>query len=263
MLVLACTAIAGCTRGVVTDDNLPTGPTPVLTVVKLTITPLGGGNILVGGTAPMTTSGGLPGSGVALGAFAEYNNGQGRYVEAVWTSSDDSILAVVDQTLVARKRGTATLTATFGGQSDTEDFVVDGGFVGRWSGSYVVEQCTGSTGSMQDVLCRAPSGSRSGIMPVGATFPFALEITETGGDDISGRVLFGTVTGVLAGKNRGGGYYYLMGDISGQGGTISIIQWNTRAANDLMEGVIAFQVKLDGVSGTGAVGVRLKEMRRQ
>lgn len=264
MLVLACVAVIGCTRGVVTSDDLPTAPTPQPPrPIRLTITPLGGGSILVGGTAPLATSGGLPTSGVALGAFAEYNNGQGRYVEAAWTSSDDSIVAVVDNTLVARKRGTATLTATFEGISDTEDFTVDGGFFGRWSGSYVVERCDGSTGSMQDVLCRPPSGSRSGIAPVGATLPFAIEIPETSSEDITARVFFGTVSGVLSGKNRGGGYFWLLGDVTGQGGRISIVEWNMRAARDVMEGVVLYQIRLDGVSGIGAVALRLSNVTRQ
>lgn len=263
-VALAAVIAASCSRGVVSDDQLPTAPSPPpLTVVRLTITPLGGGNILAGTSAPITTSGGLPSNAVALGAFAEFTNGQGRYVEAAWTSSDDSIIAVVDNTLVARKRGTATLTAAYGGHSDTEDFIVDGGFVGRWSGSYVVEQCTGSTGSMQDVLCRAPAGSRAGIAHVGATLPFTIEISEAGGDDISARVQFGAISGVLPGKNRGGGYYYLTGALSGPGGSITIVEWNTRAVRDVMEGVIAYQVRIDGVSGIGAVGVRLKDMTRQ
>lgn len=262
MVVLAAVAAAACTRGVVSTDDLPTAPS--LRATRLTITPVGGGNIIVGGTAPIATSGSLPNNGVALGAFAEYNNGQGRYVEAAWTSSDESILSVVNGTLVARSRGTVTLTATFEGLSDTEEFVVDGGFFGRWSGTYVVERCTGSSGSMQDVLCRpADASGRAGIAPVGATLPFSMEISARSGDDITGRVSFGLISGVLEGKDRGAGYFYLTGQITGAGGTINIADWNMRASRDVMEGVFAYQVRIDGLPGVGAVGARLSNMTRQ
>jgi hypothetical protein len=260
-VVLVALSITGCSRGVIEADDLPTAPS--LRVTKLTITPIGGGNILVGGTAPVVTSGGLPANGVALGAFAEYNNGQGRYVDATWSSSDDSVVAIIDRTLVARKRGTATLTASFDGQADTEQFIVDGAFFGRWSGAYLVEKCSANSGSVQDVLCRPPSAGRAGIAPVGATLPFALEISEVSSDDITGRVSFGTISGVLSGKNRGGGYFYLTGQIAGQGGVLNIADWNVRAANGVMDGVIAYQVKFDGLPGIGTVGVRLVNMTRQ
>jgi hypothetical protein len=264
ILVLAGMVLSGCSRGVITDDDLPTAPTPQPPrATRLTVTPLGGGNILVGATAPVATSGGMPTNGVALGAFVEFSNGQGRYVEAAWTSSDESVAAIVNNMLVARKRGTAVLTATFEGQSDSEEFTVDGGFIGRWSGTYVVERCVANSGSLQDVLCRPPGEGRAGIMPVGATLPFALEISEAGGDDITGRVFFGMVNGVLAGKNRGGGYFYLAGEIAGQGGAINIVDWNMRASRDVMEGVLAYQVKLDGLPGIGTVGARLANMTRQ
>ena len=263
-LALACLTFAGCTIGVTDPDKLPTGPSPQAPrATRLTITPPGGGHILVGLTMPLATSGGLPTSGVAIGAFAQYDNGQGRYVEAAWTSSDETVLAVADNALVARKRGVVTLTATFEGISDTEEFTVDGGFWGRWSGSAVVEQCTASTGSMDDVLCRQPAGGRSGIAPIGARLPFAIEIPETSSEDITARVTLGTVSGVLAGKNRGAGYFSLLGDLTSPSGNIKIVEWNMRAAQDVMEGVMSYQIRIAGVSGEGAVGLRLVNATRQ
>jgi hypothetical protein len=259
-LLAAVFAVSGCTTGVGSLIEAPTGPSP--RVVRLTVMPVGGGTLLIGGAVAVTTSG-VPSSGAPLGAFAEYSNGQGRYVDAIWRSSDDNIVAVVDSMLVGRKVGKATLSATFEGHTDTEDFNVEPGFFGRWSGAYVIEQCEGSTGSMQDVLCRTPGGARSGIAHVGATFPFAAEMPETTSEDITGRVSLGAISGVLAGKNRGGGQFDLLGDITAPGGSISMVEWNTLALRDAMDGVFAYRIRMDGVAGTGAVRARLVNVTRQ
>jgi hypothetical protein len=266
-LILATTLPLSCSRGVVTD--LPAAPTPpaaTLTLTRLTITPVGGGNVVVGGTAPIVTSGGLPSNAVALGAFAEYDRAPGRYVEATWTSSDSSVLTVANNTMTALKRGSVTLTATFGGRSDTEEFVVEGGIGGRWAGSAVVEQCAAGSGSMQDLLCRPATGGRSGMAPVGATLPFSMEITENG-TELSGTVTFGFTTGsmsgTLRGLDRGGGFFYLLGTIDTGGGSITLVRWDTRVVRDAMEGTVAYEVRLSGVPSHGAVGTRLANMTRQ
>src|SRR5688500_18167464 len=81
--VLACVVVAGCTHGVVSPDQITTGPS-ALSVVEVMITPVGGGSLTVGASAPIVTSGGLPTNAAALGAFARFNDGSGRYVDAVW-----------------------------------------------------------------------------------------------------------------------------------------------------------------------------------
>lgn len=257
--MLAGTLAGGCTRGVV--DSPPTAPSPVLTT--LTITPIGGGSLLVGSSAPIATSGGMPAAGAALGAFAQYSDGAGRYVEATWTSSDDAIMTVDGGRLVARSRGTVTLTATYEGKSDTETFTAEGGIAGRWQGSYVVEQCSGGTGSMQEVLCNPPGNSRPvGHAAVGNVLPFSLEISENG-DDLTGAVSFGAMRGVLTGKNRGGGFFYLQGAIEAGGGALNIVHWDTRVVRDSMEGYIAYQIRLPNVNGIGGVAAKLADMTRR
>lgn len=260
-LVLVMLATSGCTRGLNSLHELPAAPTP--RVVRLTITPVGGLRIVVGTSLPLTTSGGLPPNGVALGAFAEYENGQTGYVDATWTSSDADVVAVTNATVTSRKRGSATLTASFDGRSDTANVVVDGGFFGRWSGTYVVEQCTANSGSMQDVLCRPPSTGRSGIAPVGATLPFTIEIPETTSEDITARVNLGVAEGALSGKNRGAGLFYVTGELPAPGGTVNVVDWNMRGLNDVMEGVAHYQVRLHGLQGAGSVLLRLSNVVRQ
>jgi hypothetical protein len=231
--------------------------------MRLTITPAGGATMVVGATSPVTTSGGLPPGGAVLGAFAEFTNGERRYVEATWTSSDERILVVGNEAFVARGRGTAAVSATFDGQTDSETFIVDGGFFGRWAGSYVVEQCLANSGSMDDLLCRPAGGGRSGLAPVGATLPMTLEISDVSGDDIRGRVTLGQIDGVLPGKNRGGGFFSLNGEVTSPGGVINFMDWNMRGLRDVMEGVFGYQIRVHGIPGAGAVVGRLSNMTRQ
>ncbi|HJU44867.1 MAG TPA: hypothetical protein VJ691_18715 [Vicinamibacterales bacterium] len=217
--------------------------------------------MLIGSTASIFVGSAAPGT--ALGAFAEYNLGAGRYVDATWTSSDSSIIAIEDNQLVARGRGTVTLTATFEGKSDTESFTSEGGVAGRWSGSYLVEQCSGSSGSMHEILCNPPGGPRpAGIAAVGNTLPLAMEISENG-TDLTATISVATVRGTLTGKNRGGGFFFLQGTIEAAGGALNIVHWDTRVTRDSMEGFIGYQLRLPNLPGIGAVGAKLVDMKRQ
>jgi hypothetical protein len=255
--VLACALVSGCTVGT-TDGPLPT-PTPLPTrLTTLTITP-SGGVITVGGTVPITTSG----TAAGFGAFAQYSDGTGHYVEAAWTSSDNSILAVDGGQLIARGRGVATLTATFEGRTDTETFTAEGGIAGRWRGSYVVERCEGSSGSIGEVLCNpAGNGRPVGLAAAGTALPFALEISENG-TDLVAIVSFGDVRGTLTGKNRGGGFFFLQGGFAANGSEINLIHWDTRVVRDGMEGFIGYQLRMPNLPGFGTVGAQLTGMTRQ
>jgi hypothetical protein len=255
--VAVCALFSGCTIGATEGPASPT-PLPVR-LTTLTITPTGGGTITVGNSAPITTAGTAPG----LGAFAQFSDGTGRYVEAVWTSSDESIIAVEGGQLVARGRGQATLTATFEDKTDTETFVAEGGIAGRWRGSYTVEQCAGSTGSTQEVLCNPPGNARPvGRTAVGTTLPFSLEITENG-IDLTALVSFGDVRGTLTGKNRGGGFFFLQGGFDMNRSTINVIHWDTRVVRDGMEGFIGYQLRTPDLPGFATIAAKLTAMTRQ
>ena len=252
---LAAVLAGACTVG--TTDVIPTAPEP--RPIRLTITPLGGGMLSVGGAAPFTIGGTTP-AGV-LGAFAEYNNGNDRYVAASWTSDNDTVVAIVEGGIVARGRGQATLTARFEGLSDTETFTVEGGVPGRWSGRYVVEQCVASTGVMIDALC-AQSTGRAGLSPVGASIPAQMEITENG-TTLTGVIQIGAIRGTLTGINRGVGFFSMQGEIRQAPHAIRILHWDTHVARDAMEGFIAYEIVIDGVNGVGSVAGKLVEMTRQ
>lgn len=236
----------------------PTAPSGT-TLTNLTITPVGGGTMIPGGVVSVTSSGNTPG----FGAFAQFGDGTGRYVEATWTSSDTSVLSIDGTSMVARSRGVARITATFQGRSDDEQITVEGGVPGSWAGSYVIDQCTASTGSLHDVLCTPPgSGRAAGIVYVGATLPITMEISESG-TDLTGTVSLGTIRGVLTGMNRGGGFFYLLGSIEGNGGAINVTYWDAKVERDSMDAFINYEIRIGGLPGVGAVSTRLVNVTRR
>lgn len=234
---------------------------PSVTVTDLTITPVGGGALRVGGSVPIVTSGGLPATGAVLGAYARFTGGGAQYVDATWTSSDDSIIAIVGGTLVGRGRGTVTLTATFGGRSDTETFVGEGGIAGRWEGTYLVEQCSANSGSLSEILCGAP-GRAPGRAAIGTTLPFALDIAEHD-TNLTATVILGPSRGTLTGTHRGAGFLTLQGAVDGSGAAINVIHWDTRVVRDTMEGFIGYEIRIANLPGQGAVGAKLTGVTRQ
>jgi hypothetical protein len=249
----------GCTRGVIDVDQIPTAPATRL--IALTITPLGGGSLSAGSTVDIVVSGGLPADGVAVGAFAEYSDGTGRYVDASWSSADESVLAIVGSSLVGRSRGAATVTASFEGRTDTETFLVDGGISGRWSGALLVEQCTANSASLAQVLCGAP-GRSPGLAAIGARLPLTMDIAESS-DNIAATVVLDTARGTLTGPNRGGGFFTVLGTIDQSPTRINVFHWDARVVRDEMEGYIGYEMRIAGLPGFGQVAAKFADIVRQ
>lgn len=261
-VALATLAIGGCSHGTVSElPTAPTAPTPILRV--LTITPVGGGTMLVGGSAPITTEGPLSPS--ALGAFAQYSDGSSNYVKATWTTSDPNIVDVDGTQIVAKGRGTATLTATVGDMKDTEDFVVEPGIEGSWAGTYVIEKCDAGTSTIYEAICAAPSGGRpGGVLPVGTAAPIALQITRGSGSDLVATAALGEIRGTLTGTDRGQNYLTFKGDLLSPGGNrVSFVYWDARVKTDLMEGFIAFEVYLNGLPSWAQVTAHFDNLTRR
>lgn len=253
----AVALIAGCAGS---GDRIPTAPVP--TIIRLTITPLGGGLLTAGASADIVTSGGLPPSGtVVVGAFAEYSNRTGRYVDAAWRSDDENTIAVVGSSIVGRRRGSATLTASFEGWTDTETFVVEGGIPGRWGGSYLVEECAASSGSMAEIVCGAP-GRTPGLAAVGAMLPISMDITEEG-DALTATLLLNPFNGTVSGKNRGGGFFTFVGSIGTPQSQISFFHWDALVTGDQMEGFIGYEIRIAGLPGLAQVAAKFANLVRQ
>jgi hypothetical protein len=231
----------------------------------LTLTPVGGGTMLVGSIAPITTEGPLPSSGPRLGAFAQFSDGTGMYVSATWTSSDETVILIADNAFRARQTGTVTITATFNGRSDSETFQVQPGVPGLWAGTYVVQQCQANSSAMLDVLCsETGNGGRGGAFRIGSTLPITMDISQPGiGPEITGTVSLGQARGTLNGMNRGAGLFSLAGDLAATGTLVSITHWDARAQQDAMEGFINFRVQFNAVTGIGEVATRLTGVTRQ
>ena len=254
-LAMACALLGGCTVGTV--DQIPVAPTP--RVIRLTVTPTSV-TMIVGGSLPIVSSGGSPSN--VVGAFAQYSDGSGRYVEAAWTSSDTSVVSVDGTTLTAVGRGTANVSAAFQGFSDDQQFVVLGGVAGNWAGTYVVEQCSGDSGAVIDGMCAAPSpGRQPGFAYVGATLPIAMELTVSGGN-VTGTVSFGNLRVPVTGQDRGGGVFSLRGAVQGAV-ALNITHWDAQAVGDDMGGFIAYEMRFSGVNGTGSAASRLVNVTRR
>ena len=119
-LLVAGALSAACAHGVIQElPAAPTAPAPRLT--RLAITPVGGGTLPVGGSAPIVSSGVVP----SLGALAQYSDGTFHYVEAAWSTSDPTVIVIEGHVMRAAGPGTATVTAVAEGLTATETFRVE------------------------------------------------------------------------------------------------------------------------------------------
>jgi hypothetical protein len=263
LLVVPLLTLAGvgCSHG--TLSEAPTAPTVTPTITTLTVTPVGGGTMIEGVVTPITSSGGFPSTGATLGAFAQYSDGSGKYVPATWTSSDTNVIAIEGDSMVAKTRGTVTITASAEGKTDTETFVVHGSFAGTWAGTFIVEQCGAGGGSIDELICYPMNQGRTpGALAVGAVVPMTMQITKSG-TAVTAIAQFGNLRGTLTGSDRGQNFFSLTGTLSSAATTMTIIEWNARVREDLMEGALAFEVRVAGVPSHAQVIARLGEVTRR
>lgn len=263
VVAVAILAIAGCSHGTV--GELPAAPSPPpVTILKLTVTPVGGGTMIEGLTAPITSNGPFPSTGAVLGAFAQYSDGSGKYVEASWASSDSAVIAVDGVTFTAKGRGTATITATAEGKTASETFIVEPGIAGTWSGTYVVDQCQAGSGSMYELICLPQNQGRpAGVLAVGAAPPLTLMITKSGGSDLTASAQFGELRGVLTGTDRGSNFLTLRGNLTVNATTLTVVHWDARVRTDSMEGFVGFEVRIAGVPSLAQIAAHLDKVTRR
>ncbi len=133
-------------------------------------------------------------------------------------------------------------------------------FAGSWSGTYIVESCVG-TGSIHDLLCSAPAGSRpGGIYPVGTSLPITLILTQSG-SAVSGTFALGGVRGVGTGVVANG---LLTLEGTARDGTLTavITHWSTRAIGNVMDGFANYNISVSGVPGIAILVTRFGRVTR-
>ena len=249
LTLLSC----GCSHGVLTE--MPTSPTPTVTIKQLIVTPTGGASLIAGASQQLMSSGNTLG----VGAWAQYSDGTAKYIAATWTSSDTNVIAFDGDTMRAINRGTATITARAEGMTDTETFTVEPNMAGAWSGNYIVDQCSAGSGSMTELICLK---ERGGSLPVGSSAPIAFQIQKSG-SDLTAATALGPIQGTLRGSDVGTNHFYLSGDLFTSNAHVTVVQWNARVITDAMEGQIVFEVRINGIPSNALVVAHLDQVTRR
>lgn len=141
-------------------------------------------------------------------------------------------------------------------------------YAGRWFGGYVVEQCAGSSGSMDDVLCSAPrAGNSGGIFQRGVSLPVSLDLSQNG-SAVNGTLSLGQIRGTVSGSVLSNQSLVLSGApiysdaTTGLTITNTITNWDTSLTSGIMNGTFTFTVRVNIFPGDGTVRVRLSDVRR-
>ena len=141
-------------------------------------------------------------------------------------------------------------------------------YAGRWLGEYVVVQCSGSSGSMGDILCSdARPGNPGGIFKRDARFPITVELSQSG-SAVNGTVSLGSIRGPVNGSvvNQ---RLILSGTLvysdASAGLTLSnvISNWDTAIISDLLTGDFSLNVRVNVLPGDGVVRLRLQNTMRR
>lgn len=141
-------------------------------------------------------------------------------------------------------------------------------YAGRWVGEYVVVECTGSSGSMGDVLCSAPRpGNPGGIFQRDARFPITIDVSQSG-SAVTGVMNLGAMRGAVTGSvvNQ---RLLLSGTIVHSDATLGftvtnvLSQFDSAIINDLLTGDFLLNVRINLLPGDGVVRVRLQNTMRR
>lgn len=142
-------------------------------------------------------------------------------------------------------------------------------YAGRWIGEYVVQQCAGASGSMDDVLCSAPRpGSAGGVFQRDTRFPITLELTQSG-STVAGTLTLGLIRGTVSGSVTSANRLILSGTLfysdaaSGVTLTNTLTDWDTSLGSDLLSGTFALNVRFNTLPGDGVVRVLLQNTMRR
>lgn len=265
LAVAAAVLAAACSGG--GDSGTPTAPTPTAPATTRIIGVSGNlafGEVQVGssrsatftisnsGNATLTVNGLNASGGIVSQSTANWTSGQ------VPPGSSQQVTITFRPTTAGVYSGTLTVDADHTSGSNSlaiSGTATDLPYAGNWSGTYIVERCDG-TGSMQDVLCSARSGSRpGGVFPVGTSLPITLNLNQSG-NTVTGTFALGDVRGVATGVVSNG-LLTLQGTATNGLLAAVITHWSTRAQGNVMDGVASYNITVSGVPGVGGLVTRL------
>lgn len=244
----APTAPVQATRVITVAGNLNLGQVTVGSSSSSTIT------ITNSGTATLTVTGITASGGFPTDTILSWNGG------TVLPGSTQVVTFTIRPTTAGSFAGVLTVNGDHTSGSNTITFsasvVAATPFTGNWAGNYFVDRCEG-TGTLQDILCSAGSGSRPpGSFPVGTSLPMSLSLIQTG-STVSGTWALGSIRGVTNGVVAANGLLTLQGTATSGTLSASISYWNTRAIGNVMDGFASYNITIAGAPGVGILVTRL------
>lgn len=240
-------APAAVTRVISVSGNLAFGETTVGSSRTATFT------ITNSGTGTLTVTGISVSGGLIAHSSASWTSG------TVPPGGSQTVTVWFEPTAAGAYSGTITVNADH--TSGTNTLAISGtavaanSFTGNWSGNYIVERCDG-TGTLQDILCSAPSGSRpGGVFPVGTSLPITLSLVQNG-STVAGTFALGNVRGPATGTVING-VMTLQGTATSGTLTGVITSWSTRVQGNNMTGSASYNMTISGAPGVGVLVTRL------
>jgi hypothetical protein len=205
------------------------------------------------GNTTLTVTGISVSGGLVSHSSASWTNG------SVPAGGSQTVTVWFEPTAAGSYSGTVTVNADHTSGSNTLAISGTGvaatSFTGNWSGNYIVERCDG-TGSLQDILCSAPSGSRpGGLYPVGTSLPMTISLVQNG-NSVTGTFALGSVRGPATGTVVNG-VLTLQGTASSGTLTGVISSWSTRVQGNVMTGSASYNMTITGAPGVGVLVTRL------
>ena len=194
-------------------------------------------------------------------ATAMMSSGPAQPVQPAWKSDNVTVLAI-DGNGLARgmANGTATITATHEGVSETRRLRVITEYQGTWSGDYVVRTCEATGDIRTSDFCHEGDGFSPGDQ-----LAMSLALTQDR-DQVTGQFALGSVTGTMRGTINDTGQLSataaLTLTVDGIVATFNVPAFTARAEGDRLTGMFSVDVTIAGASGHGHLDAELRSVAR-
>lgn len=228
ILVLALATGVACSKG---DDNGPTGPSGIPTLVSISVTP---NTDLIKIKAVETFT-----------VTASFSDGTSQVVQGTWGSDAPGVATADAGRVTGVAAGTATIFADYQGFRATRAIRVVPDYHGRWDGDWAVGSCTGD-GDFIDLCSEYATGELFGLTLVANQNRDAITGTTDFGDNLPG-----PVTGTIQPNGHlvvSGTYTISVDDVTME---LTVGEWDTTTTdNQRMTGHLAVTGRAVGVQGS-------------